>query len=111
MGYSCSAIAMDTVDALKAQLQEGEGKVAASNGWKKNGTEYFFEIGKEHSDGAVTGQVHRIKAGFCYPAGSFRIEPNGIIRRFPTSTKEQRTKAQEIARQKAKERKPLMQFI
>ena len=111
MSYSCSALAMDTVDALKAQFQEGEGKVVASNGWKKNGTEYFMEIGKEHRDGAVTGQVHKIKAGFCYPAGSFRVEPNGTIKRFPTSTAAQRKKAQEMAKKKAKERKPLFQFI
>jgi len=92
MGYSVSAKADYVMTALLAELQMA-GPAKASNGWTIGKREYFEEVGKENDDGAMTGTIHQIKNGLCYKAGSFRIEPDGKISRFPASNKQQRESA------------------
>lgn len=95
MGYSCTTKAMKTFDELIIQLKAAGRKTGKENGWGKNGFEYFHEIGREQKDGAITGIIYKhIDNGFCRKAGSFRIEPDGIITRFSTSTKVQREVAE-----------------
>ncbi len=81
MGYSCSArarITLDQVDCLD------EFDIDSPN------YKYFIEIGKENKDGAITGTVYRIQEAVfdganrtCKKAGSFKIDANGSIVRFP----------------------------
>lgn len=84
MGYSCSARARYTLDQVEF-LDEFDIK---SPNYK-----YFIEIGKENADGAITGAVYEItgipyrdkdnyERRSCRKAGTFRIEPNGSIKRF-----------------------------
>lgn len=83
MGYSCTVVADKVLEFLLADLSKNVGN-GTSNGWFNNGCEYFFEQGKENDDGAITGQVYRIMVDRtkCLPAGSVRIEPDGIVNRF-----------------------------
>lgn len=83
MGYSCTARAKYVLDQVEF-LEEWNGKAL--------GYKYFFEIGKENRDGAITGRVFEITGestltpyGWespCKRAGTFRIEPDGTIKRF-----------------------------
>lgn len=78
MGYSSTAKASYTLDAI--------GKLIAaktSNGMPDGG---FYEVGREQADGAITGTVYRTWPALplrCERRGSFRIEPDGAVKRFP----------------------------
>ncbi|KKN77678.1 hypothetical protein LCGC14_0358040 [marine sediment metagenome] len=96
MGYSCSVKADNVLAALLIQLQATARKDSTSNGWCKNGEHYFYEIGREQADGAITGKIWRTYKNLCYPAGPFKITHNGLIDRFPTSTKSQRESAMTV---------------
>lgn len=84
MGYSCSARASHVLKQIDC-LDEFD--ISSPN------HKYFYEIGKENNDGAITGIVFEfigesnIQEGYltrpCKKAGSFRIEPDGSIKRFP----------------------------
>ena len=103
MGYSCSAKADDVKDAMIVQLKASGDEMSSSNGWESKGQKYILEIGRENADGAITGTVHRwdgsmnalalVGESACQPVGSVRIEPSGLISRFPTSTKTHREAA------------------
>lgn len=96
MGYSCAIKASNVYDALIVQLQVGfDGD--SQNTWTHKGVNYFCEIGREHSDGAITGTVHKFTGhNLCKHAGNFRIERSGAITCFPTSTKAQRESAMTV---------------
>ena len=96
MGYSCTTKAMESFDQLIIQLKSASPDIKSSNTWMKNGKKYFHEIGREQKDGAVTGSIFKIidEQDHCEKMGTFRIEPDGYIKRFPTSTKTQRSVAQ-----------------
>ena len=53
--------------------------------------EYLLELGREQRDGAMTGTVSLIEYKneqmLAYPCGSFRIEPDGTVKRYPTGLK------------------------
>lgn len=80
MGYSYTAKAGYTLDAISALVRETT-SYTASNAMPDGG---FYETGRERPDGAITGTVYspcgndRVMA-----RGSFRIDPDGRIRRFP----------------------------
>jgi hypothetical protein len=85
MGWSCGAGAAETM----RRLQEAHTKEGC---FSYLGKRYFFEPSRrEHTDGAITGQVLRHEpkpgatdgTGFGYPVGSFRIEPTGQLSRAP----------------------------
>jgi hypothetical protein len=80
MGYSCSAIASTVLDVI------GEDRRFDISHFSYR---FFFEIGRENRDGAITGFVYSVGMIIdtlqrcCKRKGSFRIEPNGEITRFP----------------------------
>ena len=84
MGWSCTAKADDTMDALTRACEEQTGR---NNVWEANGSRYFWERGQEQADGAITGTIWRYLPDGEHvhyrKAGSFRIEPSGQISRGP----------------------------
>ena len=65
----------------------GTGNVYASGG-----TEYLLELGREQRDGAMTGKVSRLERDgdrlLAWSCGSFRIDPDGTVKRYPTGLKQ-----------------------
>lgn len=89
MGWSCRAEAGAVLDAWRDACVADSG---TSNGYKVRGVEYFWEVGREQWDGAITGTVHRTvrvegDAKFCRPSGTFRVEPDGRVTRGPAMLK------------------------
>lgn len=88
MGWSCSKAAMDTLEYVSDLLRpEGE---KGSNSTKDG----FWETSRvEHLDGAITGTVWKLlpDGEHCRKAGSFRINGNGQIVRWPGLTRERIT--------------------
>jgi len=84
MGWSCSAAANFTLDAI-TEIQKKLGSVT-SNGLVLNGNPNagFWETSrKEHDDGSITGSVWTmVGTDFCRRTGSFRINANGTVERF-----------------------------
>jgi hypothetical protein len=82
MGYSYGAGAGFTLDALQAKFRhENSGNTFTTDGGK---TQYFHERGREQSDGAATGTVWKmLENGMARKAGSYRIESDGQVTRFP----------------------------
>ncbi len=70
----------------------------SSNTWgHENGFTYFCQMGRENRDGAVTGTVYKIlKDGSCKTSGSFRIEPEGAVSRFPCLNKKMKDRVKLI---------------
>ena len=93
MGYSCTTDADVTMHNIMAVSGSN-----SSNTWEgNNGFVYFAEIGRENSDGAITGMVYKImRDGRAAPSGGFRIDPNGYVKRWPCLNKAMRAKANEI---------------
>ena len=112
MGYSCATKAMESFDQLIIQLKSAGKRTGKENGWEKNGSEYFHEIGREQRDGAVTGTVYKhTDNGYCRKAGTFRVEPDGKITRFLTSTKVQRNVAEIAAKAEIEKRGNIFDMI
>lgn len=90
MGRSYATAAGQTLDAVE-QIMYAQG-LTGSNSLANGG---FWELGREQGDGAITGTVWRSSGtvGYVRRAGSFRIEANGYIRRFPSLTPAQKTQA------------------
>ncbi len=109
MGYSCSSLAMSTMEQLMIQLKAAGKPLESSNSWEKNGVVYFHEVGREQRDGAVTGTIQKTYQvgdnNYCKCVGTFRFEPDGTVKRFPTSTKSQREVAQIVAKAENERRK------
>jgi len=89
MGYSCTAKAHFTMDGIDSCLD----KINA-NKFKHNNNEYFYEIGKENSNGAITGTIWKIDGDYCKRVGSFRINRDGKIIRFPYLSKRKKIYAE-----------------
>jgi hypothetical protein len=88
MGYSLTVKASLVLQASMKIIGDG----VSSNVFRG----YFYEQGRENSDGAFTAQVMKfITGGFCKRAGSIRIEANGKITRFPTMTKSEKVLAEQ----------------
>ena len=83
MGWSCTKKAGEVLDAMARVCQASTGM---TNTWDSKGKRYFWETGREHYDGHITGQIYREdEQGFVRPSGSFSIEANGRIERMPAS--------------------------
>ena len=88
MGWSCRKDAARTLDKVSAFCIKSTGN---GNTWVRvlpNGAErFFYETSRrEYEDGRICGQVFRIignPATSCRRVGSFRIEGNGNLTRFP----------------------------
>lgn len=96
MGYSCTAMASFVIDAIMAAVRHEN----SGNTYKgKDGQLYFWERGRENSDGAMTGVIQRMLPNdYCRRVASFRIEPNGRITRFYGLTKAVKERAERTAR-------------
>lgn len=86
MGWSCNAAAGYAMDAISEMCVKSTG---SSNTWEHGKDRYFFErSNKEHDDGAITGSVFKFVdyngEKRCRKAGSFRIDGEGRLVRFPT---------------------------
>ena len=90
MGYSCRKDAMDGLETIMGET--------LSNSWiADNGKSCFYEIGRENSDGAITGTVWETDFNnTCRRAGTLRIEPNGSISRWPKANKIMRDRIKSI---------------
>jgi hypothetical protein len=79
MGYSCTrdaSLALGCVRHIFGDPKQG-------NVLSIKGKQYFFERGRENADGAITGTVFLMLPGdMARKAGTFRIEPDGTVRRF-----------------------------
>ena len=81
MSYSCTASASDIERTWADVCYKQTG---SSNVYEVDGKRYFYDVGREQRDGAVTGSVFRMAGdGSCVRAGTFRIEPDGTVARFP----------------------------
>lgn len=98
MGWSCNAAASLTLNAIGAYFNLCANKAGIreyQNVMVAEGKEYgFWETSRvEHNDGAITGSIFRYttpEQTHVRKAGSFRIEGNGQITRFPCLTKRER---------------------
>jgi hypothetical protein len=91
MGYSCTAISKIVLDELM-KLVEHFGE--SSNAWKHDQNNYFYDIGREQSDGSITGTVYLMAGQYSFKKGSFKINSQGIIERFPAMDKAIKTLAE-----------------
>jgi hypothetical protein len=102
MGWSCSAAANFTLDAIVA-IQQKLGSVT-SNGLVINGNTNagFWESSrKEHDDGSITGSVWTmVGTDKCRRTGSFRINANGTIARFSSIPRRLLIEAENIGARK-----------
>ncbi len=86
MGYGYAARAGYTLDAIGKlidAIRTEKGLPDCSNGTPDGG---FWEHGREQADGAIVGTVWKPYApdpSKVERRGSFRIEPNGKVKRFP----------------------------
>lgn len=81
MGYSCTALAALTMDAIGEMLDEKSAR-SGSNVLPGGG---FYERGREQPDGAITGTVYKPYAPDptkVVRGGSFKIAANGKAERF-----------------------------
>jgi hypothetical protein len=97
MGYSCTKDAHDMLGLIRNQFGDGEtsnGLVMRSpraNAYE-SGRSYFYEVGKEQADGAITGTLFlNVSDNQALRVGSFRINANGSIARFPRIRRDMRT--------------------
>jgi hypothetical protein len=87
MGYSCRRDADTTYREWSDYCYSATG---ISNVYLYKNQRYSIMHGREQRDGAITGTVHLLidnpdieGQSLAYRKGSFRIEPNGIVTRFP----------------------------
>lgn len=89
MGYSSTFRAGEVLNVITNGCIESTG---SSNTWlNEKGEKFFFQVGRENRDGAITGSVYELKRVgedvYGYPKGGFRVEPNGALTRFPKLSK------------------------
>jgi len=102
MGYSCTAAAalvLDQIRDMQVQSATLQGvEKPTSNGFYQNGKcVAFWESGREQNDGAITGSIWKMMPdGWCRRNGTFRIEADGVVTRFPHVSKAMRDMAQTI---------------
>ena len=89
MGYSCR---LDADTTYRQWLDYCHQTTGVSNRYATNTAEYMLELGREQRDGAMTGTVCRLERDgdnlLAYSCGSFRINPDGTVKRFPTGLKQ-----------------------
>lgn len=81
MSYSCTAKANKTLKHVEDYCREENHSSNVFFG--DDGNEYFYEVGRENSDGSITGAVNLLKDQLAYRKGSFRIDSDGTLVRFP----------------------------
>lgn len=81
MGWSCRVEASETLEKIQKLLEQNY-NIKLGNG-VPNG---FYDVNTrlEHIDGSITGSVFKnLDNDMCKKIGSFKIEGNGFIKRFP----------------------------
>lgn len=97
MGYSSTVKAVYAQESMLQLLQACQGDAGnLGNGWgdrTPGNTYYFFERGRENADGSITGTVYKCIEGAptCKAIGGVRIDPEGVVVRWPTSSKNNRS--------------------
>jgi hypothetical protein len=87
MGYSCSKAASDMLGLIRHEFSDGK----TSNGIRLGAATFFYEIGRENSDGSITGTLfENLEQNRCRKYGSFKIHASGVIVRFPGIKSNQR---------------------
>lgn len=85
MGWSCTSDAGHALDTIFNQCYEQTKIQNAYIG--TDGMKHFIETSrKEYDDGHITGTIYRYDAHdsrFAYRAGSFRIDEDGHVSRYP----------------------------
>ena len=86
MGYSCTCAADNMLGLIRHTFSNGK----YSNGMTIKGRSYFYEIGREHADGHITGTLlENVDENHARVAGYFSIGAEGQILRFPKITRDQ----------------------
>lgn len=81
MGYSATSEAFKALEEVTKFCVENTGEL---NTWKHNDRYFFYEVGRENADGAITGSIVEMTPKQTVRGkSSFRIEPNGDVTRFP----------------------------
>ena len=89
MGYSCTKDASEMLGLIRHQFNNGKysnGLVIRSPRADSytSGHSYFYEVGKEQVDGSITGTLFQnVDESRARKVGSFRINSDGTIARFP----------------------------
>jgi hypothetical protein len=87
MGYSCTKDASDMLGLIRHAFHDG----TTSNGLRIGAATFFYEVGREQSDGSITGTVfENVDADHARKYGSFKIHATGVIVRFPAIKQNQR---------------------
>jgi len=97
MGWSCTAKAHFTLDALKEILRGNLNSSNSIESLRVGGHFGFWECGREQPDGSITGTVWKpweTDPTRVTKAGSFKIDPEGKVLRFPGTSKEVRAEAE-----------------
>lgn len=101
MGYSCAVKASLAEDAMIQVLKETRGPGGnGSNTWGDDGEPHHAEVGREQRDGAVVGTVWAPapgKPGYARKKGTYRVEPDGKVTRWPGTTAAMRAEAERRA--------------
>ncbi len=81
MGYSCTQAADNMLGLIRKSFGSPD---KGSNTLIIGGKEYFYEVGREQADGAITGSLYlMVSPDSAQKAGTFRIDADGTINRFP----------------------------
>ena len=83
MGWSCTKDANDALDRIVKYYKE-KGERGSNTIRDDKGNAHFWDTGKEHEDGRITGTVFLvISETMASRVGSFLISPDGVVVRFP----------------------------
>lgn len=101
MSKSYTAIAGFVQEAMINLLQDGE-KEFSSNEWENNGVRYFAEEDSAGDGKSLTGVVYRSKGNQAFQKGTYKVNEEGKVVKWPTSTQDQRDLALEMGRNRYK---------
>jgi len=92
MGYSCR---QDADTTYREWLDHCYASTGVSNSYLYKNERYCLQLGRSQDDGAMTGTVmllidhpHIPGQYLAHNKGSFRIEPDGTVKRYPTGLKQ-----------------------
>jgi len=85
MGYSARQSAFSAADFVSERICPPPG---SANQWSYRGQLYFWERGREHDDGRITGTVYRVIDNRCYKVGTLHIDADGYVRAWPCIPRE-----------------------
>jgi len=98
MGYSCSSMANAVFKQIRKILRESGPETNRDDQYWYAGKWHWWYISRERNDGAIVGPVYEIietpEGQQTQRVGSFHVNKDGRIIRFPGSTKKQRIKAE-----------------